>query len=261
MKRFRMGHIAILTALIIIGATTNTPAKTVIPSVGIDHYAGTSWRVTEIDGAPLPDGHSAIIIQFGDIAEAHVHQVCYSFSASPKDAGGMQITYVFDEAQCDSLDPLHIATAKIFENFSYIIPENDTQLRLITADNRSLVATPHPYVNALPTSVTGGLITRPIMSTPLTIELDGPEAFQTELENCTYINSAGGRVGHWFEISWGDGTVSNLQSGPDGETCTNIERHTYANPGRYHVDVKISTIGPDDGQWLIYSGEMDVTLL
>jgi hypothetical protein len=261
MKQFRMGRIVLLTVLIIIGATTNIPAKTITSYAGVGHFAGTQWRVTQIDGADLPEYHSDITISFSADAIIHVDQGCMGFSASADGDGGMNIALGQSADLCDTIYPNHFAVLRIFEKFDALRPMNDGRFRLPTTDGRTLIAAPLPVANDLHLPVVGGLIVRPVMSTPLTIELDGPEVFQGELTRCKYAGKIGGRVLYQFEISWGDGTVSNLQSGPDGEPCQGIERHTYAGPGHYHVTVRISTIGSNDGQRPIYSGEMDVTLL
>ncbi len=89
---------------------------------------------------------------------------------------------------------------------------------------------------------------------PRSIELQGGPFNAENLSICKYDHFTRGRMSYWFDIWWGDGTVSNLQSGPDGESCADIGHHTYANPGTYDIAVSITTLGNADQPVPLYSG-------
>ncbi len=93
-----------------------------------------------------------------------------------------------------------------------------------------------------------------LKDTPRSIELQGGPFNAENLSACKYDHFTRGRMSYWFNISWGDGTVSNLQSGPDGESCADIGHHTYANPGTYDIAVSISTLGNADQPVPLFSG-------
>ena len=261
MKRFRVGHIVLLTVLIIIGAATDAPAKTVAAYPRINYFDGTQWRVTRIDGVELPETNGDITISFTADAAIYVDQGCKAFMAYSDGNGGLNTEPARHAILCDVTHKPHTLVIQLFENFERFTPIGDDRFQLTTTNGHSLTATRLPVVNSLPEPIQGGLIVRPVMSTPLTIELDGPKVFQDELARCEYTGKTDFFVPFQFKISWGDGTVSDLQSGPVGAPCKGIARHTYANPGQYHVTVTIDTIGPADGLWPIYFGDMDVTLL
>gem|GEM_PF-2655043 len=96
---------------------------------------------------------------------------------------------------------------------------------------------------------------------PRSIELHGGPFNADTLSTCKYDHFTRGRMYYWFEISWGDGTVSNLQSGPDGESCADIGHHTYANPGTYKIEVYIGTLGNADQMVPLYRGATVVVVM
>jgi len=89
---------------------------------------------------------------------------------------------------------------------------------------------------------------------PLSIELQGGPFNANILDTCKYDHFARGRMHYWFNISWGDGTYSNLQSGPDGESCAEIGHHTYTKPGTYQIEVYIGSLGNADQPVPMFSG-------
>lgn len=84
--------------------------------------------------------------------------------------------------------------------------------------------------------------------------LNGPWTFENEIKNCTYQHP-NRRTSYWLQISWGDGAVSDLKSGPYGDSCADMNQHTYSKPGHYQIAVKINGLGPADGPLSIYSGQ------
>ena len=93
-----------------------------------------------------------------------------------------------------------------------------------------------------------------VKDAPRSIELQGGPFNAENLSICKYDHFTRGRMSYWFDISWGDGTVSNLQSGPDGENCADIGHHTYANLGTYEIEVYIGTLGNVDQMVPLYRG-------
>ncbi len=94
----------------------------------------------------------------------------------------------------------------------------------------------------------------PVKDAPLSIELQGGPFIEEGIQACKYDHFTRGRMSYWFNISWGDGTISNLQSGPDGESCAGIGHHTYDKAGSYEIDVYIGTLGDADQPVLLYNG-------
>ena len=111
------------------------------------------------------------------------------------------------------------------------------------------------------TTLTGiGLAQEAISALPVndgrhSIELRGGPFNAENLSTCKYDHFTRGRMSYWFDISWGDGTVSNLQSGPDGESCADIGHHTYEQPGTYEISVYIGTLGNADQPVPLFGGE------
>ncbi len=100
----------------------------------------------------------------------------------------------------------------------------------------------------------------PVKDAPLSIELQGGPFNEQNLQACKYDHFPRGRMAYWFNISWGDGTISNLQSGPDGESCADIGYHTYDKAGRYEIVVYIGTLGNADQPVPLFSGATQITL-
>ncbi len=114
----------------------------------------------------------------------------------------------------------------------------------------------HPQ--ASPTTANVGMKTQnlrvtSIIGEPRAVVLKGPWTFERQIENCTYQHPDWPAF-YWLQISWGDGAVSDLLSGPFGGSCADIKRHTYSMSGRYLISVKISGLGPADGPLPIYDG-------
>ena len=91
-----------------------------------------------------------------------------------------------------------------------------------------------------------------LTDSPRSIELQGGPF--NNLSTCTYEHFTRGRMSYWFNISWGDGTISNLQSGQDGESCADIGHHTYDEAGTYDIAVYIGTLGNADQPVPLFSG-------
>jgi len=83
----------------------------------------------------------------------------------------------------------------------------------------------------------------PVKDAPLSIVLQGGPFIEESLLDCTYDHFTRDRMSYWFNISWGDGTISDLQSEPDGESCADIGHHTYDKAGRYEIGVYIDALG------------------
>ena len=90
--------------------------------------------------------------------------------------------------------------------------------------------------------------------TPRSIELQGGPFNAENLSTCKYDHFTRGRMSYWFNISWGDGTISNLQSGQDGESCADIGHHIYDKAGTYDIAVYIGTLGNADQPVPLFSG-------
>lgn len=104
------------------------------------------------------------------------------------------------------------------------------------------------------------LSARLINNQPRTIELQGAPFGDVAKSGCKYDHFTGSRMHNFFVISWGDGTISNLQSGPDGESCADIGIHTYDRVGNYDITVSIATLGNVDQMVSLYNGATSVTI-
>ncbi len=94
----------------------------------------------------------------------------------------------------------------------------------------------------------------PVKDAPLSIVLQGGPFNAESLQDCKYDHFTRGRMSYWFNISWGGGTYSSLQSGPDGDSCADIGHHTYDKAETYEISVYIGTLGDADQPVPLYDG-------
>ncbi len=256
----RLLHITVLVILIAVASFTDLQAKSVEIAVPIKHYIGTSWRVTNIDGDTYDGNQGPIIIRFTNNG-IFVDQRCLPFIATPQQDGKQTIRYVNNSVRCFMIPPAQTVVAQIFENLSGITPMGKGWIRLSSTDGGYLIAVRDSKESELLPSTGKGLVVLKSEDDPFTIKLGGSLIFRTELAKCSDGQLTYGQLKYyWFEISWGDGSESNLNTGPQGQSCADIAQHTYARSGTYRISVHIGTLGPTDGPLPIFEGKTSVTV-
>ena len=145
MTKHRILHSLILALLLVAGLTVRSSAtsETTSEIVGYqaDHYEGTSWVITQINGQLInTEAPPDFEILNGSV---FVNQGCPSFVMSyPDEQQPMktQVTFVATFAPCNEMTPQQKAVAGVFQTFEQFSPKGKDSIFVFAHDHKWLVA-------------------------------------------------------------------------------------------------------------------------
>jgi len=141
MIKSRILHIMILAIFLAAGFSARAPATSIIAGYPVDHYEGTNWVITQINGHLIAaDNAPTIEIMNGNV---FVNQGCPSFMMAYPDENRpnyTEVSFVATFAPCDEMTPQQKAVSGIFQSFEQFSPKGKDSIFVFAHDNKWLVA-------------------------------------------------------------------------------------------------------------------------
>jgi len=137
----RILHSLTLALFLVTGFAVRAPATSEIIGYQANHYEGTSWVITHINGQLInTDTPPNFEILNGNV---FVNQGCPSFMmAYPDEKQPLQtqVSFVATFAPCDEMTPQQKAVAGIFQSFEQFSPNGKDSIFVFAHNNKWLVA-------------------------------------------------------------------------------------------------------------------------
>ncbi len=133
----RMLHIIVLTVAMAIGASLGAHAKSIETSYGVDHFAGTTWRVEKFGDGRRADGFT-FLFEDGHI---YVPLLCAPFTATRQQDGTMLIEPVETNVMCFAVSYQEQMISLFFSQLETLVPLDNNTLRLGSSHGDQIIAT------------------------------------------------------------------------------------------------------------------------